>query len=410
MYPLIMMRIFTYFIVSFSIFCMVSSCTNAPIADSEREVLEPRVVKAILKVGAAKVDVTPDLINLKVTLAGKSGIRTATGLLDPLFVRAIVIKSSMKKIGIVSMEQLFITTQMYKTIVKRVEKIGFTSIIVQATQTHSGDGHFSHNFIEQRFRTGKFHAASFEKRVIAAEIALRTADETAEEAQLVLESTRAEFNMNNQTVPFYVNKTASSNAGDTTFERLMFFSKENKALICQMINLPANPMILCVKNTKISGDLPGRLSKIAENEYPHSVATVLNNATDDFIPNDKVLNIFLKSDDIDENLEFYANRLYRRFYPRKKINSTVDWEKSWQYFQHEDFGSFVRATFDDTDVFEINEIEVKTTSEHMQIITLGKLAIATIPGKFSALHAKEFYEYAKIMNLAYAWYLPSFYD
>ncbi len=400
-----MKRIYVSFIISFYVFFLVSGCANAPNQDSKDKILEPGTSKTVLKVGAAKVDITPDFIKHDVTLAGPTGTRNATGLLDPIFVRAIVIKSRKVKIGIVSMEQLCITSEIYDTILTSVQNVGFTCVIVLATRTHNSEGQFSRNILDQRLKTGKFQAASLEKRIIAAETALRIADATAEEAQLVLESTKAELNINDETIPFCVNKIRAEESVDTTFERLMFFSKESKALICQMMYISALPIILDAENTKISGDLPGRLSKLSENEYPHSVVIVVTSTVADLLPNEKIVNIFQKKRSDVEKLNVFAKRLQNLFYTRKKLNSTIDWDKSMQILQYENIGDAVESIFDDAVVFEIKEIEVNSDTTNSQIFSLGRLIIASFPGESSALHVREFREYTKKIKFTNAWFL-----
>ena len=100
---------------------------------------------ALLKAGAAHVDITPQM---GTQLAGDIGRRRPAELLiDPLYARALVLQSGERKMCIVSLDLLAVTSECADTIRNRaVQEFGFErdAIMVHDTQNHAAPslGHF----------------------------------------------------------------------------------------------------------------------------------------------------------------------------------------------------------------------------------------------------------------------------
>jgi hypothetical protein len=90
-----------------------------------------------LKVGFATADVTPDVNGPNpVWIAGYGQNRRATGVHDPLFVRAVVLHDGKKKIALAAVDVVGIQYPTTQEIRKRLE--GFDYVLVSSTHNHEG--------------------------------------------------------------------------------------------------------------------------------------------------------------------------------------------------------------------------------------------------------------------------------
>jgi hypothetical protein len=110
---------------------LFSLCLCASVVSSSSPAAEPP-----LEAGFGEADITPALGGKPVYLAGFGQNRKATEILDPLMVRAVVLRHGETKIAIASADLvgLFFTT------VERVRKElpGFTYVLVSSTHDHHG--------------------------------------------------------------------------------------------------------------------------------------------------------------------------------------------------------------------------------------------------------------------------------
>lgn len=101
----------------------------------------PRVaaVEPVLEVGMAAVDITPQLdTGRTVWLAGHENGRRATGVHDPLYARAVVLRerASGEKIALVALDVIGAQHPMVEQIRKRLT--GFRYVLVASTHNHEG--------------------------------------------------------------------------------------------------------------------------------------------------------------------------------------------------------------------------------------------------------------------------------
>lgn len=89
-----------------------------------------------LRVGFAKADITPDVKAKPVYIAGYGNNRKATGVHDPLYVRAIVLTSGEKKIALVSVD--VVGLQLPQVDAARAQLKDFTYVVVSSTHNHEG--------------------------------------------------------------------------------------------------------------------------------------------------------------------------------------------------------------------------------------------------------------------------------
>ncbi len=92
----------------------------------------------ILKAGAAKVDICPEK---GIQIAGDIGRnRGCTGIIDPIYTRALVLEQDGRKFCILSIDTLLVDTPWMIEIRKRIQKahgIGPDAVVVHATQNHA---------------------------------------------------------------------------------------------------------------------------------------------------------------------------------------------------------------------------------------------------------------------------------
>lgn len=102
----------------------------APVAEANRE-------PDALQVGFAEIDVTPDVEGAApVWMAGYGPNRRATGIHDPLFARAVVLRQRDTKVALVSVDVIGLQ---YPTVQQiRAKLPGFRYVMVSSTHNHEG--------------------------------------------------------------------------------------------------------------------------------------------------------------------------------------------------------------------------------------------------------------------------------
>ncbi|GBD36998.1 hypothetical protein HRbin36_02128 [bacterium HR36] len=96
----------------------------------------PEKPSAILYVGLAARNITPDPKNTVVWLAGFGRGRRATGIHDSLYARALVLRHGQQKIALVSVDLIGLFYPEVKAI--RQHLLDYTYILVSSTHNHEG--------------------------------------------------------------------------------------------------------------------------------------------------------------------------------------------------------------------------------------------------------------------------------
>jgi neutral ceramidase len=121
-----------------------------------------------LRAGSSEIEITP---KKGVPLGGYGGgnrrlarpdldpfndhtfLSPSTGVLDPLFAKAVVIESEQKKLCILTIDAIAIEGELVTLAVKRARSLGFTvpleSVLACASHTHSGSGAVTRSFLWQ---------------------------------------------------------------------------------------------------------------------------------------------------------------------------------------------------------------------------------------------------------------------
>lgn len=135
-----------------------------------------------LQVGIATTDVTPD-ISEKIPLGGYGGIirrnwpfhlynhpifrmfKIATGKLDPIRAKAMVLKRGDKKLLFVGLDVVGVTRDFHTELLQKLSILGFdeTNIFISGTHTHSGPGALSKSALWEIIAMDRFQKKFYNK-------------------------------------------------------------------------------------------------------------------------------------------------------------------------------------------------------------------------------------------------------
>jgi Neutral/alkaline non-lysosomal ceramidase, N-terminal len=259
--------------------------------------LAPAGAQAQYKVGMAKVDITPDPTAMTVTLNGYGGRgkAPATGVLDPIHARALVITDRAgRKAALLSVDLCFINSEVHELAIARLKAHGFDehNVMISATHTHSGPSAYDHRWIVEAVM-GPFDQRILDQVVGGIVEATLAADAAAVPATVAYNITEVDgLNRSRRDPAFSVE--VGSVEGVTpnpdkyqTDRRLTVFrfdTLEGKPLGA-VVHFASHPTVLSPESTLISADWPGWMNKAVE-EYlgENTVSLFVNGALGDAAP------------------------------------------------------------------------------------------------------------------------------
>ncbi len=229
--------------------------------------------------GASKVEITPPM---KVPLAGY-GARMgmpSRGVLDPVYVRALVITDGKTKLAMVSADLLIILKDLKEEIMSKISDLDIDYLLLGATHTHSGPGGYSDIFIVETAVLGGYHPKFRKFLVNKIAEAIKKANSSLKPAKFgSIIGTAPGYNINRRHP-----KTGKT---DPSLGVIRITDLSGKT-IAYIINYTAHPTCLSERNMKISGDYVGILERTIEERDPGSVALFFNGALGDQGPNCKL--------------------------------------------------------------------------------------------------------------------------
>jgi hypothetical protein len=117
--------------------CLASIClASLSIIFATQPVLGDELADDVLHVGFAHADITPDVENTDVWLAGYFPGRKATSVHDPLFARTVVLRNEQQRLAIVSLDLIGFQLPDVETI--RAELADFAHVVISSTHNHEG--------------------------------------------------------------------------------------------------------------------------------------------------------------------------------------------------------------------------------------------------------------------------------
>ena len=241
-----------------------------------------RAAPAVLKVGAARVEITPPVGTPLAGYSKRHG-KPSTGIRDPLYVRAVAISDDEDTVVIVSADLLVFPQPVAEMILDRISRetgLPRWAIILSATHTHSGSGAIGHGFLhEQVF--GAYDPKIVEG--IAGRI-LWSVKQAMEKRQpvrwaLVRQEDFLARRMENRAV--------AQGPVDPSLSAVLFEEQKGTPAVV-LVHAAAHPTLMDSQDLRFSGDFPGELCRLLESAYPGSVCLFLNEAAGDTRPKDSI--------------------------------------------------------------------------------------------------------------------------
>jgi neutral/alkaline ceramidase-like enzyme len=234
---------------------------------------QPEVQPGNLRVGAARVEITPPA-DAALPMSGydnrKGGFR---GIHDPIYVRAIVLSDGSSEAAILAWELIGMPNGVWQKLSERISKelgIPVENLILAGEHVHSAPslagiyGEVSPKAVEF---TRKVEDAAFS--------AVRRAQESLQPARFGFGMGRAYVNVNRREL--YPNQGwwlgyNPDGPSDKIVTVLKFESLSGKP-IALFINYAVHGVVMGGDNLEVSGDLPGATSRFVEQYYLGKVAT-----------------------------------------------------------------------------------------------------------------------------------------
>ncbi|MDP8225321.1 MAG: neutral/alkaline non-lysosomal ceramidase N-terminal domain-containing protein [Candidatus Lernaella stagnicola] len=252
---------------------------------------------ALFQVGMAKVDLTPDPQAMSITLNGYAGRgkQPATGVLDPIYARAMVITDPGKReLAILAMDLCFVNSEVRDMAVARLEPHGFGehNLMITATHTHAAPSAYDRRWITAALM-GPFDEAILNQVVDGIVTAVLEAKRKQQPAQIQYDvSELADMNRSRRDPAFDVAVGTVEGVKPNpekyqTDRRLTVFhitTPEGKPLGA-LVHFASHPTVLSPDNLQISADWPGVMNREIEKQLgENTVSMFVNGALGDAAP------------------------------------------------------------------------------------------------------------------------------
>ncbi len=207
--------------------------------------LRLRAAEKSIKIGIAEMEITPEpKKDRPVYMAGFGHNRTATGILDPLFVRTLVLDDGEKKVALVSLDVIgYFYTEVQKI---RSQLPKFDYILVSSTHNHEGPDTLG-LWGKTPFSSGvdTSYLEKVNRRIIQT---IQTAEK---------KTTSADVQIGKLRIPELVHDSRLPIVKHDELITLFFKERSSGHPIALLIQWNCHPETLGSKNTKISSDFVG---------------------------------------------------------------------------------------------------------------------------------------------------------
>jgi Neutral/alkaline non-lysosomal ceramidase, N-terminal len=248
-------------------------------------------------VGMGKADMTPDLDKFDVSLNGYGGRkrRLATGVLDPLWARALVISDRMgTTAALISVDLCYVNTALRDAVAEELSLMGISphGVLLAATHTHSGHSGYDASFIA-KILMGKYSQEIFDHTVGAIVESVRIAKASMRPAVMKyimadvdgLNRSRLDPSFDHGQGGYDGQPAPPSEYPISKRLTVITFSESRGKRIGALVNFAAHPTILSPTNMRFSADYPSILYERLEKEMgPESTAIFFNGALGDAAP------------------------------------------------------------------------------------------------------------------------------
>jgi hypothetical protein len=215
-------------------------------------VAQTAVVPSALRIGAAKVDVTPSEAELP---------KNSQGILDRLYARAIVLDNGVTSAALITVDDGVVTDSTWQAVTQQVEKelgIAPTNVLVTATHTHSA--------LRQR-------GADYARKIVES---VRLARQKLTPARVGFATGVSHINVNRQIVDPKTGRwwegANPEGPSDKTVAVLAFESLDGVP-IAVYYNYAVHAVI-AGQLDQVSGDIPGATSRYVEDSFDDRIVAV----------------------------------------------------------------------------------------------------------------------------------------
>ncbi|WP_338870321.1 neutral/alkaline non-lysosomal ceramidase N-terminal domain-containing protein [Myxococcus stipitatus] len=209
--------------------------------------------RGLLRAGAAKVALNPPF---PVVVAGYAPPRAEAKEADPpLHARAVVLEVGGSRVGLVSLELLFVTDSVTARVRELARASGLEDVLVLATHTHSSLGGYDPRLVSQLVGTGRYREDSLEAIATAASSALQQARAALTDVTMEMGETKK---------PKFVYARSGGSESDGTLQRVVL--RGAAAPVAELLFFAAHPTMVPRQRGYVDPDYPGRLSALRESE------------------------------------------------------------------------------------------------------------------------------------------------
>lgn len=279
-----------FFALVTAVFTIMVSVHAKPVDSADRPA-------PTIRAGAAKVDITPDLRDLPISLNGYGDRRRskAEGIADPLHARALYLQDDDgNAVALVAVDLCYVTTVVRDRVVAKLARDGFdeTNVLLAATHNHSGFAGYDKAFIA-RVAMGNYDEDVLDFLVDGIVTAVREAQRTARPAAVAMRAEPVEGLNRSRLDPGFVHGYESANKAapeglhpvERTMSVLRFVDKQGFD-IAAVVHFTAHPTVLSPRNMRISADYPGVVCRDVEASMGEgAVALFFNGPLGDAAPN-----------------------------------------------------------------------------------------------------------------------------
>ncbi len=337
-----------------------------------------------MEIGYNKMNITPDH---SVAIAGYSRKEKSTGVLDPIEINTLIIKTGEKSMVISMLDSIIIEDSVIlpvKEIIKEKYRLPDQNIIIGCIHTHSAPAYFK-PFFEEVEVEEELHDKLKDQFVTSIDNAFASLKESGVRiSQVEIEG-------------LYGNRNEMNGYSDKMLTKLDFCN--DNGTICTMLALACHPTILNGTNTKLSADIFGAIRQKyqATSGIP---CMIVNGAAGD------VSTRFYRQKEGVEEVVRFTNELFNQFSNMKDTPLKIDDIQSAQVVEEYEF--YGQDEFTNSEIKRIEALsdpkyeatllralklkqkkspmKLKLTSN---ILFLGELMFVSLPGDITSSLGKK---------------------
>jgi len=251
------------------------------------------------RVGAAKIDITPNPAAFPVTMNGYGARwgKPATGVLDPLYARAMtIVDPAGRRVALVVADLCFIDSEVRDRVVEKLAARGYGehNLMIAGTHTHAGPSAYDRRRIVQAIM-GKFDQRIFDQVVNGIVAAVEAADASARPATLSTDVSDLDGMNRSRRDPAFDVDVGGFDAKSPLKPDPVKYQTDKRLTVLRavgvdgkpigvLVHFAAHPTVLSPNNMRLSADWPGVMNAQLEKDLGGGVSIFLNGALGDAAP------------------------------------------------------------------------------------------------------------------------------